>query len=139
MAAKDIFHDIVRNALINDGWTITDEPLSLTFGERKLYVDIGAEKLLTADKQGQQIAVEVKSFVGKSIMSELEKAVGQYIFYGHSLESQQPGRQLYLAIPTDAYKELLKDGVVPIIRDSLQIKLLVYNPTDQLIEIWLPQ
>ncbi len=72
MAAKDVFHDIVRNALINDGWTITDEPLSLSLGERKLYVDIGAEKLLTADKQGRLIAVEVKSFVGKSIMSELE-------------------------------------------------------------------
>lgn len=139
MAAKDVFHDIVRNALINDGWTITDEPLSLSLGERKLYVDIGAEKLLTADKQGRLIAVEVKSFVGKSIMSELEKAVGQYTLYKQSLETQQPNRQLYLAIPKDAFQELSVDRVITVIQNNLGIKLLVYNPISQSIESWLPQ
>ena len=29
MAAKDIYHDVVKQALIKDGWIITDEPLTL--------------------------------------------------------------------------------------------------------------
>jgi hypothetical protein len=48
--AKDIFHDCVKNALIKDGWTITDDPLRLELNDRKLYVDLGAERLLTAEK-----------------------------------------------------------------------------------------
>jgi hypothetical protein len=30
MPAKDIYHETVKNALIKDGWTITDDPLKLT-------------------------------------------------------------------------------------------------------------
>ncbi|MFN9868505.1 MAG: element excision factor XisH family protein, partial [Pseudanabaena sp.] len=30
MPAKDIYHDNVCNALIKDGWTITDDPLVLS-------------------------------------------------------------------------------------------------------------
>ncbi|MFD2573621.1 XisH family protein [Spirosoma soli] len=138
MAAKDIFHETVRKALETDGWTITDDPLLLPLGERKLYVDLGAEKLLTANKEDQYIAVEVKSFVGNSIMSELEKAVGQYTLYRQSLRIQQSNRQLYLAIPTDAYVELSTDKLISIIQEDLGMKLLVYNPTTKLIELWLP-
>ena len=50
MPARDKFHDSVRNALIKDGWTITDDPLTLKFGETELYVDLGAEKVLAAIK-----------------------------------------------------------------------------------------
>ncbi len=30
MPAKDIYHNQVKNALIKDGWTITDDPLILS-------------------------------------------------------------------------------------------------------------
>ncbi|NJL65136.1 MAG: fatty-acid oxidation protein subunit alpha, partial [Methylacidiphilales bacterium] len=36
--------DTVVQALINDGWEITDDPLVLSYGGRELYVDLGAEK-----------------------------------------------------------------------------------------------
>jgi Holliday junction resolvase-like predicted endonuclease len=75
--ARDIFHSAVRIALEKDGWTITDDPLTLAFGERKLYVDLAAEKLITAEKQNHRIAVEVKSFTGRSAMADLERAVGR--------------------------------------------------------------
>ena len=79
MPAKDKFHDAVRNALINDGWTITDDSLTLKFGETELYVDLGAEKVLAAEKEGRKIAVEIKSFLGKSIIAETQDAIGQFI------------------------------------------------------------
>ena len=55
MPAKDIYHDAVRNALIKEGWTITDDPLILSIGKRDLFVDLGAEKLITAEKDHQKI------------------------------------------------------------------------------------
>lgn len=63
MPAKDKFHEAVKNALVHDGWTITHDPLRLRLGKRKLFVDLGAEKLLSAEKDQQKIAVEVKSFL----------------------------------------------------------------------------
>ena len=81
MPAKDLFHDCVRHALIRDGWTITHDPLRLTWGGKDLYVDLGAERLMAAEKSGQRIAVEIKSFVGDSGVDDLEKAVGQYVLY----------------------------------------------------------
>ena len=51
--AKDIYHDTVKTALIKDGWTVTDDPLRLKFGGRSVYVDLGAEKLFAAEKEGR--------------------------------------------------------------------------------------
>ncbi|CCQ59468.1 hypothetical protein CWATWH0005_1292 [Crocosphaera watsonii WH 0005] len=39
MPAKDIYHDAVKNALIKDGWKITDDPLILSIG-KKTYLSI---------------------------------------------------------------------------------------------------
>jgi hypothetical protein len=32
MPAKDIYHDAVKNALVNEGWTISKDPLILEWG-----------------------------------------------------------------------------------------------------------
>lgn len=81
MPAKDIYHDCVKNALIKDGWKITDDPLSLKIGKKDIFIDLAAEKLLAAEKQGKKIAVEVKSFIGISEVEDLKNALGQYILY----------------------------------------------------------
>ena len=136
--AKDIFHEAVKQALIKDGWTITDDPLMIPLGDRKLYIDLAAEKLLIADRQDQRIAVEVKSFIGKSTMTELQKAIGQYLLYLQSITIQQSNRRLYLAIPIDIHKEFTQDKIIPIIQGNLGIKLIVYDPVNQTIVLWLP-
>jgi hypothetical protein len=62
MPARDIFHNTVRYALEKDGWVITDDPLTLDWGDRNLFVDLAAERLVAAEKAGRKIAVEIKSF-----------------------------------------------------------------------------
>ena len=101
--AKDIYHNTVRMALEKDGWTITNDPLTLKIGGRLAYVDLGAEKLLAAEKEGKRIAVEVKSFIGSSPVQDLEQALGQYIMYSQILERQNSDRLLYLAIPENVF------------------------------------
>ena len=98
MPARDIYHDTVKNALIKDAWTITHDPLSLKWGTRDMYVDLGASQLLAADKGERQIAAEIKSFVGQSDMNDLEKAMGQYLVYQDVLAEVEPNRTLYLAL-----------------------------------------
>ena len=81
MPARDQYHHQVKNALVKDGWTITHDPLRLKWGAKDLYVDLGAERLLNAEKGHRKIAVEVKSFAGPSEIDDLEKALGQYLLY----------------------------------------------------------
>ena len=103
MPAKDIFHNAVKNALIKEGWTITDDPLYLEYGEVDLYVDLGAEKLIAAEKDHQKIAVEIKSFNQPSLISAFHTALGQFLNYYLVIQEIEPERQLYLAVPEDVY------------------------------------
>ncbi|MEZ0612213.1 element excision factor XisH family protein [Fibrella sp. WM1] len=135
--AKDLFHEAVKTALIKDGWTITDDPLTLPFGNRKLYVDLAAEKLITAEKLNQRIAVEVKSFTGRSAMADLEKAIDQYVMYTSALARHEADRVLYLALPKEVYAELTNDQVVGILSEEMRIRLVVYNPVDQTLVRWI--
>ncbi len=70
--ARNIYHDVVVQALIADGWTITHDPLRLTFGGREVYVDLGAERpTLAAEEDGRKIAVEIQSFLNQSPVHDL--------------------------------------------------------------------
>ena len=99
MAALDLYHDAVKNALIKDGWTITDDPLRLSYGSEDVYVDLGAEKIIAAEKNGQKIAIEIKSFLGHSEVKDLHDALGQYIMYRDIMLANAMERTLYLPCP----------------------------------------
>lgn len=137
MSAKDSFHNTVRSALEKDGWTITNEPLFLQPSQRaKMKIDLGAEKLISAEKGASRIAVEVKSFVGLSTISEFHTAVGQCFNYKIALEKLEPERVLYLAVPTDIYHNFFTDSFVQEVVERLQIKLLVFGVEKQEIALW---
>ena len=137
MPAKDIYHDLVRNALEREGWTITHDPLLLQVGGVEMSVDLGAEKLIAAEKEGQKIAVEVKSFAGSSAINEFHKALGQFLNYRDALEEQEPERLLFLAVPFETYDAFFS---LRFIQDSIhryQLKLIVYNTDSEVIVKWL--
>ena len=62
MSARDKYHEGVKKALIQEGWIITHDPYRINIGRRRGYIDLGAEMPIAAEKEGQRIAVEVKSF-----------------------------------------------------------------------------
>ena len=136
MPRYDIYHDAVRNALIKDGWTITHDPLPVTFGRRNLYIDLGAETPLAAEKDGRKIAVEIKSFVSNSEVTDFTRALGQYLWYRSLLARQEPERALYLAVGND-----IADGIFeePEARDFMKaqsIRLLVFDPAQEVVLRW---
>ena len=137
MPAKDIFHDLVKRALQQDGWVITHDPLFMEWGEAEIYVDLGAEKLLAAEKGQQKIAVEVKSFLAPSVMSEFHTDVGQYIDYRTVLEAEEPERRLYLAISNDVYQSFFQRPFAQRVVTNNRIALLVYHIQQEAIIRWI--
>ena len=137
MPAKDIYHDTVITALQKDGWMITHDPLVIRWGKRDLYIDLGAEKLIAAERDNQKIAVEIKSFIGKSPIDDLEKALGQYIVYYDLLVKLQPERLLYLAIHQEAYSDVFEDPIGQVLLENKRLKLLVFDAIQEVILQWI--
>src|SRR5437868_9797274 len=82
VSAKNLYHNAVVHALTADGWTITHDPLTLSYGGKDLFVDLGAERIaIAAEKSGRRIAVEVQSFLSPSPVRDLQEAVGQFAVY----------------------------------------------------------
>ena len=135
--AKDIYHYNVRTALEKDGWTITDDPLTLQFGSRSVFVDLGAKKLLAAEREGQRIAVEIKSFVGKSLVKDWENAIGQYSLYLKILSKREPERALYLAITEEIYTSFFQEDIVQVVLEDRTIKIIVIDPIQEVVTRWI--
>lgn len=138
MTRRDIYHDIVRQTLLNDGWTITHDPFTLQIGKKRLYADLGAERLISAEKGQQKIAVEVKSFLGISDVRDLEQALGQYILYRQILDQMEAERLLYLAVTTQVFKNIFEVEIGQLLLAKQLIRLIVFSISDEVIVQWIP-
>jgi hypothetical protein len=134
--AKDLFHQVVKDALIKDGWNITHDPFPVDYGDVQMQIDLGAERLLAATKDKTIIAVEIKSFVRPSAISEFHTAVGQYLNYRRALRSQEPDRVLYLAVPSQTYDEFFRLRFIEEGIEEYQINLIVYDVEARSIVKW---
>jgi hypothetical protein len=140
MSARDSIHDAVVNALAKDGWQITHDPLMLRYGERRFYIDLGAmdeDSFVGLAREGERIAVEIKSFTGPSEVTSLEHAVGQYVLYNLILQEIDPERPLFLAIPHWAYEEFFKESVAQLAIERLPLLVLVVNCVAEEIVQWI--
>lgn len=86
MPKLDLIHNAVKNALTKDGWVITDDPYVIQYRRITLYADLGAERPIAVEREGQKLIIEVKSFVGTSKIQDLKEAPGQYDIYRYLLE-----------------------------------------------------
>jgi len=133
--AKDLFHQAVKQALIKQGWTITSDPLIIRIDRVKLEIDIAAEKVFAAEKDEQKIAVEVKSFINPSAISDFHNALGQFLNYRLALEMTDPDRVLYLAVPIDIFNTFFQERFTQAAVLQYAIKVIVYKPdTEEIIE-----
>ncbi|MBZ8180101.1 element excision factor XisH family protein [Oscillatoria salina] len=137
MPARDIFHHSCKNALIHDGWAITHDPYLLRWGSKDLYVDLGAKKILAAEKIDSKIAVEVKSFVSPSEVEDLRNAVGQFVLDEALLARTDPERKLYLAIRETIFTQLFEDSLGKVLLEDKKIKLIVFNSDLEAIVRWI--
>lgn len=136
--ARDIIHEAVKMALINDGWIITDDPLIVAIEDNSpIEIDLGAEKVLAAQKGEKYIAVEIKSFVKRSFINEFHGALGQYLNYRGALLDNGINRDMILAVSSEIYYKMEKIGFVQNRLREFKITLLVVDIQKQLIEKWI--
>ncbi|MFB2921466.1 MULTISPECIES: element excision factor XisH family protein [Aerosakkonema] len=135
--AKDIYHDTVKAALLKDGWSVNDEFFRIAIGSRSVYIDLGAEKIITAEKEDRKIAVEIKSFLSPSPVQDLENALGQYILYRDGLKRSQPERILYLAIIERVYLDFFQEEIAQMVVQNNQIKLITFDSEKEEIIQWI--
>ena len=138
MPVRNLYHNAVVRALEADGWTITHDPLTISYGGKDLFVDLGAERAaIAAEKGGERIAVEIQSFLSPSPIRDLEEAVGQYNIYRAVLEETEPARTVYLAVPQRVHATLLSDPFGQLIIRRLNLRLLVFDEQQAKVVQWI--
>ncbi len=135
--ARDIFHDLVRAGLENEGWTITDDPYLITLDTVSFQVDLAAERIIAAEKDNEKIAVEIKSFLNASAVTDFYGALGQFLSYRLVLQRTEPERVLYLAVPLDTYEMFFQSTFAQLAVTEYQLKLVVYDSQNGGIRQWI--
>ncbi|MEB3310783.1 MAG: XisH family protein [Snowella sp.] len=134
--AKDLFHQAVKQALIKKGWKITNDPLTIRIDSIKLEIDLGAERIIGAEKDGQKIAVEIKSFINPSNISDFHNALGQFLSYRVALQMTETDRFLYLAVPSDVFQTFFQERFTQAAISTYDLKIISYEPTREEIVEW---
>lgn len=137
MPAKDVYHDAVKQALIKDGWTILKENYELDYQGDSLYPDFAAEKSIAATRNKEKILVEVKSFLGRSFITDLQATIGQYIMYHEVVKAQNLDFKLYLAIPADLYRNNFQTPLAQLMLKRTQVNLVIFDPVREVIQQWI--
>jgi hypothetical protein len=136
MAAADVIHDVVKNALVKDGWSITHDPYVIKYEEARLFADLGAERPLAAAKAERKLVVEAKSFRNPSPIHDFEVALGQYLVYRAFLEVVAPEHELYLAVGNRVYANLFQQSAIQLVVQRYQVALLVVHLEREEIVAW---
>jgi hypothetical protein len=134
---KDRFHDVVRTALEKEGWRITADPYEISVDDVEFEIDLAAEQLLAATREDQKIAVEIKSFISPSNVSDFHTALGQFLNYRDALEIVEPDRQLYLAVREPIYESFFKRQFIVAAIQRYQLRLMIYDVQQEVIVQWL--
>jgi hypothetical protein len=77
------------------------------------------------------------AFVGKSNLSELEKAVGQFVIYRFAMRKEDPDRELFLAVGEKIYNKFFVNADVIELIETENLKIMVFNEANEVIVRWI--
>lgn len=96
-----------------------------------MYVDLGAERLVAAEKEDQRIAVEIKGFAGLSPMTDLERAIGQFTLYQVVLAEREPDYILYLAVSAEVMKDVFQEALGQLLLAKGLARVIAFDPVKE--------
>ena len=106
-------------------------------GGAKFEIDLGLERLLAAERAGMKIAVEIKTFLSDSPITDYHAALGQFLNYQLALELSERDRILYLAVPAVVHEAFFQREFLQISVERYQIHRIVYDPVKEVILQWI--
>ena len=131
MPVKDRYHDLVKGALILDGWRIVKEQVLITTETRRLFIDIQ----VVSQTQPISALIEVKGFT--SPVDALAEALGQYLLYKFAIGYVGLDLPLFLAVPLSAYHGILSESIGEYARQVGGIRLMVFDAIAGRIVEWI--
>ncbi len=135
MPRDDVNLPFVRAALANDGWQVSNTAYNITYNGRRGLADVSAT-LLDARLETRQIVVEVKDFRGRSVVADLEQALGQYLLYLSWLKRTEPQRELWLAIDQRAERTIFARPFGQALLEDYPVRLLIIDSANRRIVAW---
>jgi len=135
--ARDKIHEAVKNALVKDGWTITADPYTIRTPDFNLEADLAADRPIAAERAGRKIVVEIKSFLGRSLITEFYGALGQYLTYEELLRIIEPDRKLFLAVSDLVFNDFFQIETIKLITQKDRLAILVVNTTTEEVIQWI--
>jgi XisH protein len=136
MPKLDQCHEQVVRALQKDGWAVDNKPFKLYAEDRKIFIDIRANRGINGSRQ-QIILVEVKCFPDKnSTTTDMYIALGQYLIYRSVLAERNVPISLYLAVSVEVLDEIFDRSARRAVSDN-QIKMVAVNLETETIEQWI--
>lgn len=136
MPRLDSCHNQIVRALEKANWQVGIGPYVLPVPDRRpLQIDIYA---YSGDNRNETIIiVEAKCFADEGAeLNELYTAIGQYLVYRHLLRKMGRTENLYLAVPTHAFQNIIRPLAMPL-SSEIQLKMMVVNIEQEVIEQWL--
>ena len=137
MPRRDVYHYEIKTALEKDGWNITDDPMQITWEDKDYSPDLGAERIIAAQRGTEKIAVEIKSFIGQNFSFDFYEAMGQFDSYFYALADLEPDRLVMLAISETAYKKFFVKKYVQRLLSLKKIPLIVVDTDNKIIAKWI--
>lgn len=136
--AKDIYHRVVKEALIKDGWSITHDPYFINRLNKKAFeVDLGGEKIIGAERGVEKIAVEIKSFLGTSLTYDFHAAFGQYSVYRFFMSDKDAERNLFLAVTEEVFDAFFSDIEIEKICAHFNVEIIIFDTSKIEIVKWI--
>lgn len=137
MSKRDFIHDAVREGLEKDGWMITHDPLKLPSSGINFKVDLGAEKVIIAEKGMTKIAVEIKSLTKQSLIYDFYEAFGQYMFYRDAFNDEAINREIFMAVSKSGWERIQKTPFILKRIEQYHLKLIVIDITNKKLIQWI--
>lgn len=131
MPADDAIKPAVVAALVKDGWAITRDPLTVEVDDLYVFIDLAGQR------GTERIAVEIKSFPSKSMVADLQQAIGQFVMYRFLLADDDPGRSLFVAVSAETFGRVFAAGAGRRLRDELAMPLVVVDTTTEEVVRWI--
>jgi hypothetical protein len=137
MPAQDLYHDVVRDALRQDGWRITHTALQLKVRAESRAEELWEGPWLIADKDERKVAVAVDSFVGRSNLADITQTWRQLGLARPRLHAMDSDRVVYLAVRQATYSACFIGGEGELVLAKEHMRLLVFDPRTETIIQWV--
>jgi XisH protein len=137
MPKRDSLHEVVKTALRKEGWNITYDPLFVpTKSGINFFIDLGMERFIGAEKAGDSIAVEIKSFDEVTPFYSFYELLGQYLVYQIALEEQISDWSLFIAITQSGFEKLDDAPIFQKAIEKFKLKFIIFEPRNKEIIRW---